>query len=47
MYSCYGNYNIAERGGKIGKIATNIKHTFIIALFLPKHIVMTKVYWIK
>ena len=36
MYRCYGHYNIAESGGKIGKISTNVKNTFIIALILPR-----------
>ena len=47
MYRCYDNYNIAEGGGKIGEIATDFKNTFIIALPLPKHILMNIVYWIK
>ena len=29
------------------KIATNVKNTFIIALFLPRQILMNIVYWIK
>ena len=47
MYRCYGNYNIAERDSKIGKIATNVKHIFIIGLFHPRHTLMNTVYWIK
>ena len=46
MCRCYGNYSIAEMGGKIGNIPTNVKNTFIKALFLPRHILMSTVYWI-
>ena len=46
MYRCYGNYSIAEMGGKIDNIPTNVKNTFIKALFLPRHILMSTVYWI-
>ena len=45
MYRCYGNYNIAEMGGIIGKIPTNVKNTSIKALLLPRHILMNTVYW--
>ena len=34
MYCCYGNYNNATIKSEIdGKIATNVKNTFIIAQF--------------
>ena len=46
MYCCYGNYNIAEMDGKIVQIPTNVKNTFIKALFFPRHILMNTVYWI-
>ena len=46
----YRNYNIViikfQRGGKIGKIATNCKNTFI-TVFLCRDMLMNIVYWIK
>ena len=46
MYRCYGYYNIAEMGGKIVKSPTNVKNTFIKALFLPRHLLMNTMLWI-